>query len=60
MNKEHCDFFTTQDELVFRLKQGDCSMPVNGRFQPHKCAGVCDRYNDTAYKLKKVLLRQIK
>jgi hypothetical protein len=53
--KEHCDFYTNRNEPVYHLYKGDCTKPVNGRFQPHKCEGVCKQYNNTAYRIKEKL-----
>jgi len=54
-SKEHCDHYVTQAMPSFRVVEGDCTRPVKGRFIPHPCKGVCDRYDDTAYKLKQAL-----
>lgn len=59
-NKEHCNFYATQDTPTFKIKEGDCTRPVNGRFQPHECTGVCNNYDDTAYKIKSALARKFK
>lgn len=53
--KEHCDFYIDGDTPSYGLRVGDCIIPVNGRFKPRKCEGVCTGYIDTAYKLKVAL-----
>jgi hypothetical protein len=54
--KGHCGYYTVEDTPSFNLKIGDCIKPVHGRFNPHKCLGICDKYNDTVYQLKRVLI----
>ncbi len=54
--KEHCDFYLAEDYLN-KAKRGDCVKPVNGRFKPHKCEGICARYDDTAYRFKLGFIR---
>lgn len=50
--KEHCNYYTRQREPCFNLNIGDCIKPINGRFSPHVCLGVCNKYDDSAYKIK--------
>lgn len=59
-DKRHCDFYTLESEPTFKLSPGDCSKPVNGRWNPSVCNGVCKSFDDTAYKLKRILDNRVK
>lgn len=59
-DKTHCDNYIGQPEPSFKLNIGDCTLPVNGRFKPTKCHGVCPKYADMAYKMKQALVKSIK
>jgi len=54
-NPKHCDHYVTRDEPCYNLKQGDCTRPINGRWQPGKCKKICKHFTDTAHRLKKLL-----
>ncbi len=55
--KEHCNHYVLIDTPSFKINHGDCTRPIKGRWNPNKCLGVCDKYNDTAYNLKQSLMR---
>ncbi len=55
--KGHCDNYVDKEEPGFNLHCGDCILPVEGRFKPSKCTGICAKYGDTAYQLKHNLIK---